>query len=77
MHKVLRVTWVIVLDVVGIALIILAILIGWLPGPGGIPLALVGLSLLAINHTWAERLLQRIKAEGLKLKDKLFKKKKT
>lgn len=43
-------------DAAGYLLIILAILTGWLPGPGGIPLALAGLGLLSINNTWAKRL---------------------
>lgn len=32
--------------------------LGWLPGPGGIPLFLVGLSLVATNHEWAENILK-------------------
>jgi hypothetical protein len=40
---------------------VLAILLGWLPGPGGIPLFLVGLSLLAINHEWAKKRMDSIK----------------
>jgi hypothetical protein len=40
-------------DAAGYGLIILAILTGWLPGPGGIPLALAGLGLLSINNAWA------------------------
>jgi hypothetical protein len=43
-------------DAAGYLLIILAILTGWLPGPGGIPLALAGLGLLSINNTWAKKL---------------------
>ena len=59
-------------DLAGIGLIILAILTGWIPGPGGIPLFVAGLGLLAINHAWARRLLQRFKAHGLKLAELFF-----
>lgn len=60
-------------DFLGILLIISAILFGWLPGPGGVPLFLAGLSLLAANHEWARRLLEYIKTKGLKLADSFFK----
>lgn len=50
-------------DILGFTLIIVAIPIGWLPGPGGIPLIILGLSLLATNHEWAERIMNRLKAE--------------
>jgi hypothetical protein len=53
-------------DVLGFGLIIVAIPISWLPGPGGIPLIIIGLSLLANNHEWAERLMNRVKAEASK-----------
>lgn len=43
--------------VTGIALVLIALLIGWLPGPGFIPLALAGTVLLAGEIRWvAERL---------------------
>lgn len=43
-------------DMAGYALVLAGLLFGWLPGPGGIPLVLAGLSLLALNNTWAARL---------------------
>ena len=46
---------------VGTLLVLAAIATGWLPGPGGIPLALAGLAVLASEFTWAERLLDRVK----------------
>lgn len=67
--KILLASWVIILDIIGVLLLLLAMAVGWLPGPAGIPLTLAGLSLLAINHDWANRLLQRFKTEGLKVKD--------
>lgn len=43
-------------DTAGYLLILAAIATGWLPGPGGIPLAVAGLGLLSINNAWAMRL---------------------
>jgi hypothetical protein len=48
------------------------ILFGWLPGPGGVPLFLLGLSLLAANHEWAERWLETAKHKGVSFKKRLF-----
>lgn len=48
------------------------ILFGWLPGPGGIPLLLAGLGLLAVNHDWAERLLETVRVKGKSFKTILF-----
>jgi hypothetical protein len=47
--------------VVGVLLVLLAGATGWLPGPGGIPLALLGLAVLASEFEWAARLLDRVK----------------
>lgn len=47
-------------------------LFGWLPGPGGIPLLILGLSFLAVNHTWAERWMETVKVKGMSLKNYLF-----
>ncbi len=59
-------------DLAGLGLIVLAILTGWLPGPGGIPLFLAGVGLLAINHEWARRFLRYLKTTGLKLVERFF-----
>jgi uncharacterized protein (TIGR02611 family) len=48
----------ILVAVVGSLLILLGAATGWLPGPGGIPLALLGLAVLASEYEWAHRLLQ-------------------
>ena len=40
---------------------LLAIATGWLPGPGGIPLFIIGLSILAIHHDWAQKYIDKIK----------------
>src|SRR5690606_24960658 len=49
-----------------------AILTGWLPGPGGIPLFIVGLGLLAINHEWAERYIDMLREYADRLGDLIF-----
>ena len=41
---------------IGGAFIVTSGLLGWLPGPGGIPLFLVGIAILATEFVWAERL---------------------
>lgn len=51
----------ILIDILGFLCIIAAPFLGWLPGPGGIPLVILGLSLLANNHEWAERLMHRVR----------------
>ena len=51
----------IVVGVVGGVLIIAAPLTGWLPGPGGIPLFIAGLAVLASEFEWAQRLLLKVK----------------
>lgn len=60
------------IDILGVALVICSILFGWLPGPGGIPLLLAGLSLLATNHEWARKLLNYVKVNGVKIIDLVF-----
>lgn len=44
----------------GSLLILMAGAIGWLPGPGGIPLFLLGIAVLASEFNWAERLRDKI-----------------
>ncbi len=61
------------IDILGVLLIICAGLFGWLPGPGGVPLLLAGLGLLAVNHEWARRLLVTVKENGLKVASVIFK----
>lgn len=62
----------ILIDILGVFLIVLAGLTGWLPGPGGIPLLIAGLGLLSINHEWARRWLETVRRHGVKLSEKLF-----
>ncbi len=59
-------------DIAGYLLILLGISIGWLPGPGGIPAVLAGLSLLSINNLWARRLRDHLLAHGGRVVEILF-----
>lgn len=45
---------------IGVTLIIAAPLTGWLPGPGGIPLFLLGLAVLGTEFHWARRFRKRL-----------------
>jgi uncharacterized protein (TIGR02611 family) len=49
------------IGVLGGLLLVLAPLTGWLPGPGGIPIFILGLAVLASEFEWAQRLLYRVK----------------
>ena len=46
------------LNCLGFGLLVLALIVGPLPGPGGTPLILAGLGILSINNSWAVRLRQ-------------------
>ena len=60
------------IDIIGILLIIASGLVGWIPGPGGLPLFFGGLGLLASNHEWAERIFIEIKERGNSIADFIF-----
>lgn len=62
----------IIFDTLAVICMIGAILTGWLPGPGGIPLFIIGLGLLAINHEWAERYIDMLREYADKLGDLIF-----
>ena len=49
--------------IVGTLLVVLGCLSGPLPGPGGIPLVLLGLAVMASEFVWAERLMAVFKAQ--------------
>lgn len=66
MKKILRFGWVLLVDTIAVLLLLTALAIGWLPATPGIPIALAGLGLLAINHEWANLILLRIKSEARK-----------
>lgn len=59
-------------DTAGYGLLILALLTGWLPGPGGVPLAIAGLGLLSIHNAWARRLRDYALEHGKELAHRLF-----
>lgn len=63
---------IILFDTLAVLCFIGVILFGWLPGPGGIPLFLLGLSLLAVNHDWAEHWLETAKHKGVSFKKWIF-----
>jgi hypothetical protein len=65
-------TQLIIFDTLAVLFMIFALLTGWLPGPGGIPLFIVGLSLLAINHDWAKRYIDLLREYADKLGDLIF-----
>lgn len=72
MKRFVDVSKVILLDTLGVLLMAASVLLGWVPGPGGIPLFLIGLSLLAINHEWASRLQVRVRDTGAAFLSKIF-----
>jgi uncharacterized membrane protein YfcA len=72
MSKVKKYTKLVVFDTLAVICFIGVALFGWLPGPGGIPLLILGLSLLAVNHTWAQRWLETAKHKGVTFKKWLF-----
>lgn len=60
------------IDLAGFGLLASALLFSWVPGPGGIPLLIAALSVLAINHEWARRWRNRARDGGLSLTNKVF-----
>ncbi|HTE57663.1 MAG TPA: hypothetical protein VK694_02880 [Verrucomicrobiae bacterium] len=62
----------VVFDTLAVLCMLAALLTGWLPGPGGIPLFLIGLSLLAINHDWAQRYIDLLREYADKISDVIF-----
>ncbi len=62
--------------VVGFTLLLLGVVMLVTPGPGWVAIG-VGLALLAAEFVWARRLLDRIKEQGVKIKDSVFTSKKS
>jgi uncharacterized protein (TIGR02611 family) len=52
----------------GFTLLLLGIIMIFTPGPGT-PVILMGLGLLAAEFVWARRLMDRIRREGMRLRD--------
>lgn len=46
--------------IIGSLFIVAAGLTGWLPGPGGVPLFLIGIAILATEFTWAKRIRDKV-----------------
>ena len=59
-------------DLAGIGCIALVPVLGPLPGPGGIPLLLTGLGLLAVNHEFARKWLRYAKKHSKSISDIVF-----
>ena len=72
MSNVKKYAKIVVFDTLALLCFIGVALFGWIPGPGGIPLFILGLSLLAVNHDWAERWLNTAKHKGVTFKKWLF-----
>ncbi len=51
----------IAIDIAGFGLIIAGIILSPVPGPGGIPLIVIGLAILAQNYEWAQKILDRFR----------------
>lgn len=51
----------IAIDVAGFGLILAGIILSPVPGPGGIPLIIIGLAILAQNYEWAQKILDRFR----------------
>jgi hypothetical protein len=62
----------IAVDIAGYVCLILVPFVGWLPGPGGIPLLLLGLGLLSINNDWAKKMLHYVRQHSESLRDIFF-----
>lgn len=62
--KIIRVTG-------GIAVILIGMGLGFVPGIPGFPLVLLGLTILAIDFVWARRLKTHLKGQADKVMDKV------
>jgi uncharacterized membrane protein len=64
-----------IVSVIGFTLITVGLLLVVLPGPFTLPLVILGLFVLALEFAWADRMLDKVKAQGAKVDPrKLFKK---
>lgn len=59
-------------DVAGIACLICVPLIGWIPGPGGMPLLYLSLRLLGKNHKFPRDITNYLEEHGSKILDAVF-----
>jgi len=63
---------VILTDIAGVGCLMLVPFLGPLPGPGGIPLIVAGLGLLASNHDWADDAIVYVKKRSTSLRKIVF-----
>lgn len=63
---------VILTDMAGVGCLMLVPFLGPLPGPGGIPLIVAGLGLLAANHDWADDAIVYVKKRSSSLRKIVF-----
>ncbi|HVZ94670.1 MAG TPA: TerC family protein [Phycisphaerales bacterium] len=59
----------VVILVIGVTLLLIAIPIAIIPGPGGIPVAILGLAVLATEFIWARKILKKMKTKAEDLRD--------
>jgi flagellar biosynthesis component FlhA len=57
--------------IAGVAIILIGMGLGFVPGIPGFPLVFLGLTILAVDFVWAQRLKQRLKDETKKVVDKV------
>lgn len=62
--KVIRIT-------AGVAIVLIGMGLGFVPGIPGFPLVFVGLGILAVDFVWARRLKKRLKDEATNIMDKV------
>ena len=80
LSKVARMKWVlhngmkIVRITAGVAIILIGMGLGFVPGIPGFPLVFLGLTILAVDFVWARRLKQRLKEEATRVVDKVRRK---
>lgn len=59
-------------DIAGYTCLLLVVPVGWLPGPGGIPLLIAALGLLSVHNPWAKKLLDYVKLHSDSLRAIFF-----
>lgn len=57
--------------VAGVAIILIGMGLGFIPGIPGFPLVFAGLAILAVDFVWARRLKKRIEEQTKKVVDKV------
>ena len=63
---------VVLMDVAGVCCLLIVPFLGPVPGPGGIPLLLAGLGLLAANHDWADNAIQYVGKHSSSMREIMF-----